>query len=56
MVHQPERPRGGRGLSPKIVQTWLGHSTVAMTLDTYGHLFKELDKSEAEAAIASVLR
>ena len=50
------KDRGGRGLSPKVVQSWLGHFTVAMTLDTYGHLFKELDKSEAEAAIASVLR
>jgi integrase len=31
--------RGGQGLQPKIVQDLLGHSTLAMTMDTYGHLF-----------------
>jgi integrase len=31
--------RGGQGLSPKVVQQQLGHSTIAMTMDTYGHLF-----------------
>jgi integrase len=31
--------RGGQGLQPKIVQDMLGHSTLAMTMDTYGHLF-----------------
>jgi integrase len=31
--------RGGQGLQPKVVQTLLGHSTLAMTTDTYGHLF-----------------
>jgi integrase len=31
--------RGGLGLPPKVVQTLLGHSTMAMTTDTYGHLF-----------------
>jgi integrase len=40
------KERGGRGLSPKVVQEWLGHSTIAMTLDRYGHLFKEVDQSE----------
>ena len=49
------RDRGGRGLSPKIVQEWLGHSTIAMTLDVYGHLFKEVDQSELAASTASVL-
>jgi integrase len=33
------RADGGLELPPKIVQTWLGHSTIAMTLDVYGHLF-----------------
>jgi integrase len=49
------KERGGRGLSPKVVQEWLGHSTIVMTLDTYGHLFKEVDKSELATATASVL-
>jgi integrase len=32
---------GGLGLPPKTVQTRLGHSTLAMTMDTYGHLFPD---------------
>jgi integrase len=31
--------RGGQGLQPKVVQDLLGHSTLAMTMDKYGHLF-----------------
>jgi integrase len=31
---------GGLGLSAKVAQARLGHSTIAMTLDTYGHLFR----------------
>jgi integrase len=49
------KERGGRGLSPKVVQEWLGHSTIAMTLDRYGHLFKEVDQSELAASTKSVL-
>jgi integrase len=49
------KERGGRGLSAKIVQEWLGHSTIAMTFDTYGHLFKEVDKSELAASTAAIL-
>ncbi len=29
------------GVRPKTIQTMMGHSTFAMTMDTYGHLFKE---------------
>ena len=48
---------GGLGLPPKIVQERLGHSSITMTYDRYGHLFprgddaKELD--EAERAFAA---
>jgi len=35
--------RGGRELPAKVVQTWLGHSSVTMTLDIYGHLFPKGD-------------
>jgi integrase len=49
------KERGGRGLSAKVVQEWLGHSTIAMTFDTYGHLFKEVDKSELAASTAAIL-
>jgi integrase len=45
--------RGGLGLSAKEVQTLLGHSTIAMTMDTYGHLFpanNDVHERLAEAA------
>ena len=46
---------GGLGLPAKVVQTRLGHSTIAMTMDTYGHLFPRGDDAEelaeAEAAL-----
>jgi integrase len=35
------RANGGLELPAKTVQTWLGHSTITLTLDTYGHLFPE---------------
>jgi integrase len=44
--------RGGQGLPPKVVQERLGHSTIAMTMDTYGHLFpadKDAHKRLADA-------
>ena len=31
--------RGGQGLPPKVVQERLGHSSIVMTMDPYGHLF-----------------
>jgi integrase len=33
------RDYGGLGLPPKVVQQLLGHSSIVMTMDTYGHLF-----------------
>jgi integrase len=41
---------GGLELPYKTVQTRLGHSTLAMTTDTYGHLFAESDESGLLAA------
>jgi integrase len=42
---------GGLGLTPKLVQERLGHSTIGMTLDVYGHLFpRGEDGSELAAA------
>jgi integrase len=46
------RSRGGRELPPKEVQTLLGHSSIVMTLDIYGHLFPRGD-DRAELAAAS---
>jgi integrase len=47
---------GGLGLPPKLVQERMGHSTIAMTMDTYGHLFpRDDDGSELAAAAEFVL-
>jgi integrase len=50
--------RGGQGLPPKVVQVQLGHSSIVMTMDTYGHLLPPDDDSgkrlaEAERALLS---
>jgi integrase len=48
---------GGLGLPPKVVQERLGHSTIAMTLDVYGHLFPRGDDSEQiDAAEQQLIR
>ena len=49
------RADGGLELPPKVVQERLGHSTIAMTLDTYGHLFPRHDDSEELAAAERAL-
>jgi len=46
---------GGLGLSPKIVQDRLGHSSIGMTLDTYGHLFPRGDDGSEMAAAERLL-
>jgi integrase len=46
---------GGLELPPKIVQERLGHSTIAMTLDVYGHLFPSDDDGEELAAAERAL-
>ena len=47
--------RGGRELSAKVVQTLLGHSSIMMTLDVYGHLFRDgsdrAELAESEKAL-----
>jgi integrase len=40
---------GGRELPAKVVQSYLGHSSITMTLDIYGHLFPT-DGDQAELA------
>lgn len=45
------RPQdGGLGLPLKTVQVRMGHSTLAMTADTYGHLFPSTDDADLLAA------
>jgi integrase len=46
---------GGLGLPPKNVQERLGHATIAMTLDRYGHLFKGDDADELDKAAQALL-
>lgn len=41
---------GGVGLPPKMVQERLGHSSLAMTMDVYGHLFPSDDLADELAA------
>ena len=38
-----------RGVNIKSVQTWLGHTTAAMTLDTYGHYMPGAEDQAREA-------
>ena len=44
--------RGGQGLPPKVVQERLGHSSIVMTMDTYGHLFPAGDDTRKRLADA----
>jgi integrase len=47
---------GGRELPLKTVQSLLGHATIAMTADRYGHLFpRGDDAAELEAATMALL-
>lgn len=46
---------GGQGLLPKVVQERMGHSEIAMTMDTYGHLFPDADYAEVLATAANSL-
>jgi integrase len=50
------KERGGRELPPKVAQELLGHSSIVMTLDIYGHLFpKEGGKTELADATRALL-
>jgi integrase len=48
---------GGLVLPPKTVETRLGHCSIVMTMDIYGHLFPQSDDgSELAAAERRLLR
>lgn len=44
------REDGGLGLTPKMVQERMGHSTIALTMDRYSHLFPRDDDGDELAA------
>lgn len=46
---------GGLDLPPKAVQERLGHSSIVMTMDVYGHLFPRGDDAEQLAAAEKAL-
>ena len=47
---------GGMGLSPKEVQERMGHASITMTMDRYGHLFPRGDAAaEVDAAERALL-
>ena len=47
---------GGFGLPPQNVQARLGHSSITITLDTYGHLFRGDDTEELDPAEETLMR
>lgn len=46
---------GGLELTAKAVQTRMGHSSIQVTFDTYGHLFPSVDEGEEMAAAEKAL-
>jgi integrase len=46
---------GGLELPAKVVQERLGHASIVMTMDTYGHLFPRNDDGTELAAAANAL-
>jgi integrase len=50
------KSRGGRELPPKQVQALLGHSSISMTFDVYGHLFPaEGSREELAASVRQLI-
>ncbi len=44
-------------VQPKRVQTWMGHHSIQVTFDTYGHLFAAVDDDAAalDAVVAGIM-
>jgi integrase len=45
-----------QGISPKVVQAILGHSSIRLTMDTYSHVLPELQREAAEKMQAVLQR
>ena len=39
----------GEGAHPRAIMERMGHSTITVTLDTYGHLFPKIDAALDDA-------
>jgi integrase len=39
-----------QGLNPKRIQIMMGHGSIQVTYDTYGHLFEQVDRDSQEAS------
>ena len=44
-----------RGLPPKVIQERLGHSSITLTFDVYGHLFPRTDDTAEQDAAELLL-
>ncbi|RWO61331.1 site-specific integrase [Mesorhizobium sp.] len=53
LINRPQD--GGLGLPPKVIQERLGHSSIVMTMDVYGHLFPRGDDGDEMAAAERAL-
>ncbi|UVC17574.1 tyrosine-type recombinase/integrase [Mesorhizobium onobrychidis] len=53
LINRPQD--GGLGLPPKVIQERLGHSSIVMTMDVYGHLFPRGDDADEMAAAERAL-
>lgn len=53
LINRPQD--GGLGLPPKVIQERLGHSSIVMTMDVYGHLFPRGDDANEMAAAERAL-
>ena len=47
---RPQACSSSTSRSPKRLQTVMGHSSVRMTFDLYGHLFDDIEKDRADMA------
>jgi integrase len=45
----------GAGVKEKVIQSILGHSTIVVTMDTYGHVIRDLHR-DAAASMDKALR
>ncbi len=45
----------GVNVHPKRIQSLMGHSTIRVTMDVYGHLMHDADKEATEKLAALVL-